>query len=309
MSKIERLLKMKTKLFMGFIALAMVAVSATAQQQRRQGNTRQTCVLQDDLTQEQKDKMDELRVAFYQKTKTEQNQLNELIARKHTLETTEPVDKDALFECLASINRIQTDLQKERIRHFQNVKANLNEDQVILFDARKKGLNGQLGQGRGFAQGNMNRQRPGCNQNGCCQGRRQRGNGQGYGYGQNQGRGQGQQTVKGRANNQRRGFAGLELSDTQKEFMEQSRLKLLKKEQTLENKLNELNAQLKTQTTGKDINLKQVDKTIAEQSNIKLELAQLRAEHRMEVRNQLTAEQKMAFDSRGFCRNGRHGRR
>ncbi|MBS2100073.1 Spy/CpxP family protein refolding chaperone [Carboxylicivirga linearis] len=299
---------MKTKLFLGLIALAMVAVSATAQQQRKQAFNRQDCVLKDDLTQEQKDKMDELRVAFYQKTKADHNQLNELITRKHTLETTDPVDKDALFECLASINTIQTNLQKERIRHFQDVKANLTDDQVILFDARKKGPKGQMGQGYGLGKGNQG-QCPGCDRNSFGRGNGQRGNGQGYGKSQGQGRGQRNQAGQGRGTGQRRNLTALDLTDAQKEFMDQSRLQLLKKEQTLKNKLNELNAQLKTQTTGKNINLKQVDKTITEQSEIKLQLAKLRAEHKMEVRNQMTDEQKMAFDSRGFGRKGRHGRR
>ncbi|MCU4164905.1 Spy/CpxP family protein refolding chaperone [Carboxylicivirga caseinilyticus] len=313
---------MKTKLIVGFVALAIVAVSTTTQAQRRQGNNRQDCILQDDLTQEQKDKLDELRVDFYKQTQADHNQLNELMARKHTLETTNPVDKKALYDCLASINSVQTKLQKERVRHFQDVKANMTDEQIIVFDSRNKGrmhqgLQGQGRNGKGYGNG----QGPGKGQGFDCaqtgqgfgQGQGKRGDGQRLGRGQGQGKGQrgrgygdGQGQGKGQGNGI--GLYSLDLTDAQKEFMDKSRLQMLEKEQGLKNKLNELDAQLKTKTTGKNIDLKQVDKLINEQSEIRLQMAQLKADHRMEVRSQLTDEQKIAFDSRPIGGRGRDGR-
>nr|WP_321410086.1 periplasmic heavy metal sensor [uncultured Carboxylicivirga sp.] len=311
---------MKTKLIMGFVALAIVAVSTTTHAQRRQGNNRQDCILQDDLTQEQKDKLDELRVEFYKQTQADHNQLNELMAKKHTLETTNPVDKKALYDCLASINSIQTKLQKERVRHFQDVKANMTDEQVIVFDSRNKGgmhqggqRLGQNGRGYGNGQGFGKGQGKGlaCTQpgQGYGQGQGKRGDGQRLGRGQGQrgrGYGDGQGLGKGQGNG--KGLYSLDLTDAQKEFMDKSRLQMLEKEQGLKNKLNELDAQLKTKTTGKNIDLKQVDKLINEQSEVRLQMAQIKADHRMEVRSQLTDEQKIAFDSRPLGGRGRHGR-
>nr|WP_319398457.1 periplasmic heavy metal sensor [uncultured Carboxylicivirga sp.] len=297
---------MKTKLFVGFIAIAMVAVSTTAQAQRRAGNKSQTCILQD-LTQEQQDKVNELRVTFFQKTQAQHNELNELHAKKRTLETTEPLNKEALYDCLASINTIQTQLQKERIRHDQDVKANLTDDQIVLFDARRKGPNGSMAHGnKQMRNGKGQRQCVGCNGKEMNRGNGQRSKGQGMNKGN--GQGQGRNACPRIGQGQGKGLAALNLNDEQKAFMESSRLELLKKEQGFKNQLNELNAQLKTQTTGKNIDLKKVDKIITEQGKIRLQLAQIKADHRIEVRSQLTDEQKMAFDTRGFQHKGRHGR-
>nr|WP_321451870.1 periplasmic heavy metal sensor [uncultured Carboxylicivirga sp.] len=298
---------MKTKLLVGFIAIAMVAVSTTAQAQRRSGNKAQNCVIQDNLTQDQQDKVNELRIAYFQKTKDQHNELNELQAKKHTLETTEPLNKEALYNCLASINSIQTQLQKERIRHYQDVKANLTDDQIVLFDARRKGSKGPMNQGNNqMRNGKGQGQSVGCSGKGMNRGNGQRGKGQGMNKGN--GQGQGRNACPRMGQGQGKGLAALNLNDEQKAFMESSRLELLKKEQGLKNQLNELDAQLKTQTTGKNIDLKKVDKTITEQGKIRLQLAQIKADHRIEVRNQLTDEQKMAFDTRGFGHRGRHGR-
>ncbi len=133
-----------------------------------------------------------------------------------------------------------------------------------------------------------------------------RGNGQGLGrnHGQGKGRGQGQGRGQGYGNGQ--GCQMMNLTDEQKEYVEQTRIEMLAKEQGIKNRLDELNAQLKTKTTGKTIDLKAVDKIIAEKAELNLQVAKLRANHRMGVRNQFTDEQKAAFDTRSF-RGRRNG--
>lgn len=295
---------MKTRLILGIIALVMVASITTTHAQRRMYNNQQGCLLQNELTQEQKDKMDELRVAFYQKTKDDKNKLNELMAKKQTLETTDPIDKKALYDCLASINKITANIQKERVRHYQDVKSNLSDEQIIMFDARHKGLRGEPGQGRGYGNKRGAGYRADCPQpskgyGNQGQGNGRKGNGQGYGRGNRNGNGQGQGPGRGlnKGRGQGQGLA-MDLTDSQKEFVSKSRMEMMAKEQDLKNKLNEMSAQIKTQTTGKEINIKEVDQLINQQAELRLKIAQVRADHKIEVRNQLTDEQKAIFDSK-----------
>lgn len=316
---------MKTKVIFGLLVLAMVVGISSTQAQRPGRFNRQGCLLGGDVNQEQLDKIDAFRTAFYQDTKDDHNKLNELMARKRTLETTDPADQKALNECLASINNVKTDIEKKRVRHFQDIKSVLTDEQAVLFDARKKGRMNGFYQGFGRMRGNMNGygrgngQGLGRGQRGCgvcygyAQGQRGLGNRQGYnrgnrpgrgvgqGYGRNQGRGYG----RGMGYNRGQGCVALGLTDVQKEFVQQARIEKIQKEQSLKNKLNELNAQIRTATTGKNIDLNKVDKLISQKAELNLQMAQLRADHRVEVRGQLTEEQKAAWGNKPY--RGRRG--
>ena len=94
------------------------------------------------------------------------------------------------------------------------------------------------------------------------------------------------------------------MSDDLKTSLNQAHLELLKKEQPVTNQLNELNAQLQTLTTGKTVDYKKVDKLIDERASLQLELARLRTNHRQEVRNQLSDEDKIWFDNRPMKNRG-----
>jgi len=87
-------------------------------------------------------------------------------------------------------------------------------------------------------------------------------------------------------------------TEEQKEAMKEIRLETAKKMKPLKNQLREMNARQKTLTTAEDANLDAIYENIEKMSKAKTEMAKIRARQHQEVRELLTEEQLLKFDSR-----------
>jgi Spy/CpxP family protein refolding chaperone len=96
--------------------------------------------------------------------------------------------------------------------------------------------------------------------------------------------------------NQERGPQGLNLTDAQKEAFKQSRLALQKQLQPLRNELGEAEAHQKTLTTAEKPDMAAINKNIEKIGALKMEMAKLQVKHRLELRAQLSDEQRLKFD-------------
>lgn len=107
------------------------------------------------------------------------------------------------------------------------------------------------------------------------------------------------------ANNDSKGIAnGLNLTAEQREAFRQSMLVMQKQLQPIRNELGEAEARQKTLTTAEKPDLASVNKNIEKIGALKVEMAKIKARHRMEIRAQLTEEQRLRFD----MHNGRMDR-
>ena len=108
-------------------------------------------------------------------------------------------------------------------------------------------------------------------------------------------------------------------TEEQKEAMKEIRLETAKEMKPLRNQLRELNARHQTLTTTEDADLDAIYENIEEMSDVKTEMAKIRARQHQEVRGLLTEEQLLKFDSRkemmkkrrsrSFENGNRNGRR
>lgn len=101
-----------------------------------------------------------------------------------------------------------------------------------------------------------------------------------------------------RMNNDHRGHADqLNLTDAQKDAFKQGRMGLEKQLQPLRNELGELKAHQKTLMTAEKPDLNDINKNIDKLGDLKVEMAKIQAKHRLELRAQLTDEQRLKFDN------------
>lgn len=269
---------MKNKVILSVLVMVIAMVSGYAQKPKGHQNIRkgQNAWLKE-LSQEQQDQLKSKHTTYQMAIKADKNKLNELEARKRTLETSDPIDKKALNKCLKSMNDIMTNLHKQKIRHQQDVKTLLSDEQILAYEARH--LYANHGFEKGKRQGHRSGQKLGRSQ-GC--------------YNDRRGEARGQRQMK--SGDKKNLHHALDLSEEQQAFIEKSRLELMKAQQVHLNKVNELRAQLKTKTSGKEIDLRSVDKLIDEMAMIRLQMAQNKANHKIEIRNQLSDEQKVIMD-------------
>ena len=89
---------------------------------------------------------------------------------------------------------------------------------------------------------------------------------------------------------------GLNLTDAQKEAFKQSMLAVQKQLQPIRNELGELLAHQKTLMTSENPDLNAINKNIEKIGALKVEMAKIQAKHRLEMRAQLTDEQRLKFD-------------
>lgn len=95
---------------------------------------------------------------------------------------------------------------------------------------------------------------------------------------------------------QRGSEEGLNLTDVQKEAFKQSRLAMQKQIQPLHNELGEAEAHQKTLVTTEKPDLAAINKNIEKIGALKVEMAKIQTKHRLEMRAQLTDEQRLKFD-------------
>lgn len=106
-------------------------------------------------------------------------------------------------------------------------------------------------------------------------------------------------------------FSQLDLSQEQQEQVSQIRLETRKAMTSLNNQLREKRAKLQTLTTGDDADFTAAEKTVDEITALQARKMKQRLQSRQQVRNLLTDEQKVKFDSRhrsGNCGNRGHAR-
>ena len=96
--------------------------------------------------------------------------------------------------------------------------------------------------------------------------------------------------------NQRGHANGLNLTDAQKEAMKQSMMAAQKQLQPLRNELGELKARQKTLMTAEAPGTDAINKNIEKMGAVKVEIEKIQAQQRLEMRTQLTDEQRMRFD-------------
>ncbi|MCG8582069.1 MAG: hypothetical protein MI866_19240 [Bacteroidales bacterium] len=292
---------MKNKYLVVATALLITCTTISAQRNQKQGYRspknaqKQECRI-NNLTDEQKDYIKQERVKFQSEIQVDRNKLGELTAQKRTLETTEPVNQKNLDKVLAEINTVKTNMAKKKVRHQQAIKSQLNDEQLVAFEQFVSNKGRRMGKGHG-PEGRRNFD---CSGNADCpqmQGRKKghRGNAQGN---MNSKQGQG-----------RRGYgrnSKYMLSEELQEQLKTARLDLMKQQQPLNNQLNELKAQYKSITYGKEIDLKKVDKNLDEQASLQLKLAKMRSKHKLAIRSKLSDEEKIWFDRQQMHRM--HGR-
>jgi Spy/CpxP family protein refolding chaperone len=89
-----------------------------------------------DLTDEQKEKMNALRLEQYTAMKPFRNQLAELKAREHTLLSEDQVDMEALYKVIDNRTELLNKMQKLQVQYKVAVKAILTQEQLMKLDQR-----------------------------------------------------------------------------------------------------------------------------------------------------------------------------
>jgi len=101
-------------------------------------------------------------------------------------------------------------------------------------------------------------------------------------------------------------MSGLNLTDAQKEAFKQSMMAMHKQMQPLRNELGEAEAHQKTLVTAEKPDFAAINKNIEKIGAIRIEMAKMEVKHRLEMRAQLTDEQRLKFDMmKGKMRQGK----
>lgn len=98
----------------------------------------------------------------------------------------------------------------------------------------------------------------------------------------------------------RYGYRNLNLTPEQEKKINDLRVKHIKEITPLRNELNEKQARLRTLESASKPDMAAINKTVDEISTIKAKLMKTRAAHRAEVSQQLTDDQRVLFNSRGY---------
>ncbi len=97
-----------------------------------------------------------------------------------------------------------------------------------------------------------------------------------------------------------------DLTETQKTAIKKIRLEAKKTSLPLKNELNEKQARLRTLSTAETVNMRDINKVADEIGKIKNSLMKQHLATHQKVRNLLTEEQRIHFDSKPMKRRGRH---
>ena len=167
------LTKIWKSLFIGTIAM-MIVGSGFAQPGNGRGfgprDGRGICQAIPDLTDEQRDDIDALRLNVLDKSSDLRNDIAQKRLELRKLETADKPSQSQINAKIEEISALRTDMMQLHAQHRQDVRALLTDQQRIVFDARPRGPRHGKGYGRGNGRGR-----------GC-------GNGQGYGPGNGRGR-------------------------------------------------------------------------------------------------------------------------
>ncbi len=271
----------------------------------------------DNLNDEQKEQVKQLRIEMMKNSLPVRNELNEKRARLRSLTTGDNVDVKGAEKVLVDIEKLKTQQAKQKVRMRVEVRKILNDEQRVVFDAhvgmgdkggRKvsfhknqssaKQIHGNAGQKQG---------RP------CMQGMQGKMSQQGMKLGMQSGSGMGMNGKQGMQANGgmhcKGGMIGksgnrpgmkqggmMNFTTEQQEQLKTLRVEQMKSMTQFRNQLGEFKAKLRTITSVDDVNLKDVDKLLDEMGKVKLEMARNKLSHQQSVRAMLTDEQKVMMD-------------
>ncbi len=160
---------MKTKQIIAAAAISALmfigTISANAQGENRGKMDASKPLLCDQkipgLTEEQKTKMKDLRVAYMKEVTPVKNVLAEKKARLNTLTVADKADMNEINKTIDEIAKLKADMMKARINHQIKVKALLTNEQKVYFNAhmgknkgmKKAGMHHGDGMGEGMQNG------------------------------------------------------------------------------------------------------------------------------------------------------------
>ncbi len=101
---------------------------------------------------------------------------------------------------------------------------------------------------------------------------------------------------------------GLNLTDAQKEAFKQSRLAMQKQLQPIQNELGEAEAHQKTLMSAEKPDLTAINKNIEKIGGLKVEMEKIKTKNHLDMRAQLTEEQRLKFDAFKEHMGGGEGR-
>ncbi|OGC43530.1 hypothetical protein A2Y85_01880 [candidate division WOR-3 bacterium RBG_13_43_14] len=108
-----------------------------------------------DLTDEQKEKIETLKVEHMGKMLPLKNEMGEKQARLQTLTTAEKVNMSEVNKLIDNIGALCTKIMKLQAQHRQDVRELLTDKQRLIFDAQEPGMGGCMG-----GKGNMHHPGP-----------------------------------------------------------------------------------------------------------------------------------------------------
>lgn len=100
---------------------------------------------------------------------------------------------------------------------------------------------------------------------------------------------------------------GLNLTDAQKEAFKQNRVAMQKQLQPIQNELGEAEAHQKTLMSAEKPDLAAINKNIEKIGSLKVEMTKIRTKNHLDMRAQLTEEQRLKFDAAKGHRRGGEG--
>jgi Spy/CpxP family protein refolding chaperone len=116
---------------------------------------KERCMNLPNLTDEQKEKISDLRTKNMKVMLEKRNIFNEKRAKLQTLQTADKADMGAINALIDEIAEVKADMAKQRAAHRQAIRSLLTDEQKVIFDSRphrgpRDGFGrGHLGKGRG----------------------------------------------------------------------------------------------------------------------------------------------------------------
>ena len=90
-----------------------------------------------DLTEEQKEKIEAVKLDHKKQKMQLKNELNEKMAHKKTLMTSDDVDMQEINKTIDEIGAIKTEMMKKDAAHIQEIRSLLTDEQRIYFDSHR----------------------------------------------------------------------------------------------------------------------------------------------------------------------------
>ena len=133
--------QMKIKLLVAVMLLPLMSLYAQPNGQNRQHaqQSRERTVIPD-LTDEQKDQMQEIRLSTQKSLLPIKNELGENRAKLRTLTTADNPDMKAIDKLIDENGQLMASMMKIQASNHQKVRSLLTEDQRIVFDSKKRGF-------------------------------------------------------------------------------------------------------------------------------------------------------------------------